>query len=1043
MSTEEIGEVNAVKTLSEFDQLLASAGEHVVILPDSTSFDYIRRQGALIDSRSTIIDLYPMLSGASGPERDDIWRTIALRIGMHGIHLRSLTVIDLEWGPRGQASVAHLLPAGLRTIRLHRTPSVTEHIQAIVERLPKLVTIDLGHNEIGDHDVTSITKHLANLPQLTTLTLTSNRIHDAGAQAIASHLVNLTTLRLADNEIGNGGARAIAEGIRNLETLDLSKNRIGVGGAQAIARHLPRLATLNLGGNVIGDRGAWAIAENLSKLATLDLSSTGVGVGGVRAIAKHLTNLTNLNLSNNRVGDGGVRAIAKHLRSLVTLSLENTTTSVLGASEIAEHLTELNTLYLGYNAITDDGASAIAERLPNLTILDLGDNGVGNEGARAIAKCLTKLTVLNLGNNDIEGDGIRALLTAFADRPPHLRSLVLSNNAGPRELGLFELGESDDAQALISAYRQLSGAAETPMGEAKLIVLGEEYVGKTSLVNALVSGRACDLGEGKTPGVNHQTWITPWSLRKSSSTPSIRLNIWDFGGQSILQQTHNFFLTSGCLYLVVLSSRIEDDNTVHDWLRTIAARAPDSPIIVVVNKCDDGTHNLDIDFARLQREHPSIIGIFNVSCIADATLTADQAGPHRSLEPLRQCIAEAVTTDDRIDSARMLVPRSWVRVRDELRELAHHEQVLDSQRYVTLCETASDAREVITDAADQRALLRILNQIGVVVTHGPIDRNSIDRWTLLDPNWLTDAVYALLSSAAITKADAIFDKRLLGTVLRSDPQRALLYSDERLDFIIEMMQDQRLALAFQLPSTNAPKHYLLPEALVPEAPQAIMGWDSDSLRVRYRYQQLPRGLIPQFQVLASEYFGSNPSRWRAGCIIEVDGCPVLVNGYPERKRIDISVTGNRQRRRDAIGVVRNLFGTLHSRHPEVGARLVVPLPDNIELDIDYEFLRGLEASDGLNYKVPVPGASRKYGVGELVAGIQDAEFHPLDLPDRIQVWAGGGLVLAGVAASLFGIGRRWEFSELQAAAGVGAAAAIGAIVGTGAAFAHHVVRRRK
>ena len=66
------------------------------------------------------------------------------------------------------------------------------------------------------------------------------------------------------------------------------------------------------------------------------------------------------------------------------------------------------------------------------------------------------------------------------------------------------------------------------------------------------------------------------------------LNIWDFGGQEIMHGTHRFFLTERSLYLLVLEDRREDDRSIYDWLKVIRNRGGNSPVMVVINKCDDG-----------------------------------------------------------------------------------------------------------------------------------------------------------------------------------------------------------------------------------------------------------------------------------------------------------------------------------------------------------------------------------------------------------------------------------------------------------------------
>src|SRR5262249_27225240 len=129
--------------------------------------------------------------------------------------------------------------------------------------------------------------------------------------------------------------------------------------------------------------------------------------------------------------------------------------------------------------------------------------------------------------------------------------------------------DTRDAQAILAAYRRFraAGAARKlqPLNAAKLLVVGNEAVGKTSLIRYLVAGQPRNPSEPKTPGtVIHEKIVTrTWCPAGSG----VALNIWDFGGQEIMHGTHRFFLTERSLYLLVLEARREDDRSVYDWLK--------------------------------------------------------------------------------------------------------------------------------------------------------------------------------------------------------------------------------------------------------------------------------------------------------------------------------------------------------------------------------------------------------------------------------------------------------------------------------------------
>jgi hypothetical protein len=560
------------------------------------------------------------------------------------------------------------------------------------------------------------------------------------------------------------------------------------------------------------------------------------------------------------------------------------------------------------------------------------------------------------------------------------------------------------------------------------------------------------------------------------------LNIWDFGGQQIFHQTHRYFLTERCIYLVVLERRRQDSrDVVYTWLDTIASRAPNSPVVVVINKCDDGKHDLDVDFDRLRREYPEIVDVLKVSCQGDPSLRpGDDRLPNASLVALRDVLARLLAEDDRLDSVRRPVPAAWVRVRDEVRQLAGREQVLGVDRYVQLCLGHGDSNLRVVDPDEQRALLRFLHQIGAVVAHGLTEETTnLSGLTLLDPNWLTDAVYARRADGTVKEHGAVFDRTLLGQLLRRDRYRAEQYPDDRLDFIIDMMQRPEFALAYRLPGPTDPPRFLLPLALTPTAPGAISGWDPESLRLRFRYEQLPEALPAQFQVHAHQHFGDDPARWRTGCTLQIHGCPVLVDGQPARKRIEVHVAGPVERRPDALAVVRSLFQLVHAGFPESKPKERIPLPQSIDADVSFGHLRHLEREEGLDHEFRPEGAVRRYAVGELLRGVHDdrhdtttqrggvtiinkghssgivvsgansdvgypspiapgrddGEGKPGGLIDRVDVRSGAGgavgatLGFTSTALYLLGRGKGWPMETFLEGSGIGAVAggALGAL----------------
>ena len=132
--------------------------------------------------------------------------------------------------------------------------------------------------------------------------------------------------------------------------------------------------------------------------------------------------------------------------------------------------------------------------LTKLSALGLVGLEIGAEGARALAS-LSGLTSLRLERNQIGDEGARALLKAWSEKPiaRNLRSLSLKNNGDLTSILPREALDTRDAQSILAGYRRYRSAAKQktlrPLNEAKLLVVGTEAVGKTSLIRYLVENK--------------------------------------------------------------------------------------------------------------------------------------------------------------------------------------------------------------------------------------------------------------------------------------------------------------------------------------------------------------------------------------------------------------------------------------------------------------------------------------------------------------------------------------------------------------------------
>jgi internalin A len=426
---------------------------------------------------------------------------------------------------------------------------------------------------------------------------------------------------------------------------------------------LTRLRSLQLAYNHLHQ--VPGVIRQLTWLEELDLSANHLEA--LPDWLDDLSNLQSIRVSCNRVRD--LPAAIGKLSGLRRLHASNNLLDDL-PSDLFQ-LSQLRELVLAHNEIQT--LPAAIGGLHELRTLDLTGNQLaslpGNIGD------LSRLTELAVGENSLsclpEEMAKLKLLTALdlsanvLDKLPEwmqglkkLRYLMLHHNPG---LGLLpsilgpEPQKAQFSEAIASPRRILdyyfssAGGAKRELNEARLVLVGRGYAGKTSVVKRLLDG-TFQRGEPRTDGIDIRRW-PPFG----EETEPV-LNVWDFGGQEIMHATHQFFITPNCLYLVIIHGRenVEDYDVVY-WLKLIQGFAgEDAPVIVVQNKIRD--YDFDLNYRELRRVYPQIIGFQKTDCH-----TGD------GIEDLRKQIQEA--TRDKMPFMHSRFPAAWFDIKSEVSQM--------------------------------------------------------------------------------------------------------------------------------------------------------------------------------------------------------------------------------------------------------------------------------------------------------------------------------------------------------------------------------------
>jgi internalin A len=546
--------------------------------------------------------------------------------------------------------------------------------------------------------------------------------------------------------------------------------------------------------------------------------------------------------------------------------LDLSTTSLTAIPESLTKLVSLKRLDVQDNLLTS--LPITISKLANLSHLDLSNNSL--EALPSEMEELTKLDYLDLAGNPL-------------NTPPEI------------------IEKRDDPNSIMNYYFQRSTSGRQPLNEAKVLIVGQGAVGKTSIVRRLVEGRF-DPHEKITEGINISNWTVVVDDRE------IRLNIWDFGGQEILHATHQFFLTKRSLYLLVLDGRVaEHENRIEYWLKIIESFSEASPVLVIINKIDQ--HALKVDQRTLKYKYPSIIGFIETSC-SEGT----------GIESLKEQIRSEVSGLQHVSDS---LPLTWFAVKSHLELM--EDDFISYSTYQSIC-----VENGIEDDFSQRELLSFLHDLGTVLNY--LDDPRLHIINILNPEWVTKGVYSIINSEVLSKRGGILLRSDLKNILSSES-----YPSEQHLFILDMMRKFELCYALEeMPDEK----FLVPELLPKEKPP--FDWDHiSSLGFEYRYNVLPTSILSRF-IVRMHHSVLNEQTWRNGVVLRRENNDALIIADYEEKTITISIQGDEAGRRFLLEIIRSNFDHVHRTIPKIDVTEVVPLPDLPDIKIDYEDLRQLD-----------------------------------------------------------------------------------------------------
>jgi small GTP-binding protein len=553
-------------------------------------------------------------------------------------------------------------------------------------------------------------------------------------------------------------------------------------------------------------------------------------------------------------------------------------------------------------------------QLTSLTRLDLSGNQLTELPPELFQ--LTNLTSLNLYGNQ---------LTALPPEIVHLTKLkrfALRSNpliSPPYELAIQGI------PAIREYFTSLEEGGQT-LAEVKIILVGEGSSGKTSLTRCLRDERF-NPHEATTHGIR----IKDWQLDTGSQ--HVRCKLWDFGGQEIMHATHQFFLSRRSLYVLVLDGR--RDERPEYWLRYIESFGGGSPVLVVLNKYDTNP-GFDLNRPFLQGKYPFIKGFWKTSC-----------NTGNGIEAFKQALCEELNN---VPLTKNEWPTSWFRAKAQLEQM--NEPRISYEKFEAVCLAAG-----VSGKISRNVLAAFLHDLGIVIH---FDEFELDGNNVLDPKWVTGAVYKIINAELIAAGKGLLKLDALKEILAW--QEGDDYRYERNDYIFIINLMKKFELCYEL---NA-KEVLLPQLL--DVSEPSFAFDNEAaLRFVLHYEDfLPPSVMPRF-IVKRHHEIKDKLRWRTGVVLAnpLLEATAVVRADNEARRIHIAVSG--KERKVFLALIWLSLREINTGFEGLKVDELIPMPDNPNITEDYETLLNY-AEQGLEKIIP-KGTKKAYSVKELLAGV--------------------------------------------------------------------------
>ncbi|KAL3867198.1 hypothetical protein ACJMK2_044420, partial [Sinanodonta woodiana] len=508
--------------------------------------------------------------------------------------------------------------------------------------------------------------------------------------------------------------------------------------------------------------------------------------------------------------------------------------------------------YMGVEPPDNDTPGGFPEEILSCTNLEyLNMYYQGLVSVPADIQKLTKLKVLNIGHNPYllsipaELGRIQTLQRLELDECPLLKT-------PPKEI-------RDKGFASTYAYLQRLLSGSTSCKRTKLMLVGLGGAGKTSLVRSLLSkdGKAqLTLGEEITDGID----ISTWTVNKDGD--QLTFNVWDFAGQTIYYNTHQFFLSNRAVYLLLWNVRLGYEHAGLDfWLNSISVHAPQAPIFVVGSHSDQ-VASLELPIEELKERYRQIAGFHFIS-----------SWTGMGIKELQQQLVEVALQQQYMGEQ---IPEVWLKFENFIISRRSTENLIEFKEIEKLAGLSG-----IFDKGEIFRAVQFLHDLGTIQY---FTNEYLKSRVVINPQWIVDIMACVVS----VKDSPIKEGRLKHQDINKIWKD---YPEELNSWLLRMTEEYDLTFPMESEKVN-----LVP-CLLPEKqpkidwPELDKNSEEKENKMIYKFDYLPAGLFNRGQVRLHQ-FSDSSLIWKRGSYLKKNGHIALIQQYRDSELI-VTVRGPR------------------------------------------------------------------------------------------------------------------------------------------------------